>query len=419
MHSPQRVHRRPVAALRMGFLPGLVALILVIGSSVASAQLCPPQPCPPRPCGSAVGGPMLGGYGNAGFGRGYSSWVSRSWGGGTCGVPVAQVCRTGWNGSGGWGGGWGNCWNPCWNPCATAWCPPVVSPGWCGPYVPFSGWSFGWPGWGWGWGGGFGTSWYASSGSVFLAGPGRGTFFSGFSGFSGGVVPIPYALPVVPFAGVPFTGVPFAAAARHGPRIGPGLSPAAITTAAMPSRPRADVLQAAALQSVSRSRPVSNTATRRRAATLMAAGDRHLATAAGDPQRLRSALDAYRRAASAAADEPDAFIREALVLVALGQDIAADRAIARAVAIDGRLAGDPSPAVRDAPADPVFGDRPFGEPSPLAARGRAILQDVVAAAAIQDASGGNADEAATHLARLATTWAGRWQDGGRAVAVVR
>jgi len=346
---------------------------------------------------------MLGGYGNAGFGRGYSSWVSRSWGGGTCGVPAAQVCRTGWAGSGGWGGGWGNCWspcwNPCWNPCATAWCPPAVSTGWCGPY----GWSFGWPAWGWGWGGGFGTSWYASSGSVFLAGPGRGTFFSG------GVVPIPYAIPVMPFA----------AAARHGPQSAPGLSPAAITTVAMPSRPRADALQAAALQAASRSRPVSNTATRRRAATLMATGDRHLATAAGDPQRLRAALDAYRRAATAAADEPDTFIREALVLVALGQDAAADRAIARAVAIDGRLADGPIHLVPGAPADPVFGDRPLGEPSPLAARGQAILRDLAAAAAAQEAADGDAVEAATHIARLATTWAGRWQDGGRAVAFAR
>jgi hypothetical protein len=188
--------------------------------------------------------------------------------------------------------------------------------------------------------------------------------------------------------------------------------PAAVTTVAMPSRPRADAFQAA-----SRSRPVSNTATRRRAATLMAAGDRHLAAAAGDSQRLRAALDAYRRAATAAADEPDAFIREALALVALGQEAAADRAIARAVAIDGRLAGAAETAFADAPPDPVFGDRPLGAPSPLATRGQAILRDVVAAArSAHDDAGGEADVAATHLARLASTWAGRWQDGGRAVA---
>jgi hypothetical protein len=404
MHSPLRVTGRSISAPGVAVLAVMLAVTLALGSAVASAQSCPPQPCPPRPCGTVGGVAMLGGYGNAGFARGYSSWVGRSWGGGNCGVPVAQVCRTGWSGYGGWGGGgwvgggWGNCWNPCWNPCATAWCSPVVSTGWCPPY---GGWSVGWPGWGWGWGGGFGTSWWASSGSVFLAGPGGGTFFSG------GIVPIPSAIPVVPLA-----GVPFAAAPRRGPVIGPGLMPPAVTTVAMPSRPRADAFQAA-----SRSRPVSNTATRRRAATLMAAGDRHLAAAAGDPQRLRAALDAYRRAATAAADEPDAFIREALALVALGQDAAADRAIARAVAIDGRLAGGAPAVVRDAPPDPVFGDRPLGEPSPLATRGQAILRDVVAAAgSARDDAGGDADVAATHLARLASTWADRWQDGGRAVA---
>lgn len=396
MSSPLRVNARSAA--------GILAAVAALASAVAGAQQCPPQPC----------GPMLGGYGNVGFASGYSSWISR----GSCGPPAA-VCQTGWSGwSGGgrwgWSGGWNRCWNPgwnaCWNPCAATWCPPVMSVGWCGTAVPYGGWSVGWPGWAgcawagpaWGWGGGFGTTWFGAAPSVFFSLP-QGGFFSG------SVMPIPYAIPVSPFVGVPFVagnprtafarqvlampqaGVPLAGDAGVGP------TPAILTTI-----------------SAARSRPASNTATRRRAATLLAAGDRHLGEAAGDPQRLRAALGAYRRAASAAADEPDVFIREALVLVALGQDAAADRAIGRAIALDGRLNVSSASAEHGPATDPVFGDRQFGAPGPLAARGQAILRRVAAAATPPDGVG---DEAAgRHLDRLAAAWAGRWQDGGRAVA---
>lgn len=245
-----------------------------------------------------------------------------------------------------------SCWNPCWP--TASWqnaCWPTV----CRPTPWVCGPAYGWGGWGWGgYGGWYGTSWYSTAGSVSLAAPfGGGTFFSG------GVVPVPTV-------------------ARSKPA------------------------------------PVSNAATRQRAARLVAAGDRHLAAAAGDATRLRAALDAYRRAAAIARDEPDTFIRQALALEALGQAVAADKPLAQAVALDGRLAAVGTGSRPDAPPDPAFGARAAGEPAPLALRGQAILQQIAAAAPGDDRDG----RAAEAIAWLAERWSGRWQ-GEAATAVVR
>jgi len=120
----------------------------------------------------------------------------------------------------------------------------------------------------------------------------------------------------------------------------------------------------------------SNTAARMRAGKLVAIGDRHLQSAVSDRAALSKALDAYKRAATIAADQPDTFLRQAIVLVAMEKQQAADAAIARAVAIDARLGDDPAAAreaARRLPPDPVFGDRPAGGPTVLASRTTGLI----------------------------------------------
>ena len=305
-------------------------------------------------------------YGNAGFaGSGFS--VGRvgcgSW-------PVGRVCGPWWRG--GWRvGGWPD-------PCGGGW--------WSGwPRLGFGGWC--------------GASRWSGCESVYLSGPYGSTFFSGCA--------VPF---VTPFVGWPATWYPgytvgpwgwypYAVPAPFGvgPQFGPaGILPflgAASTSraaegAALGGAPRAVALRGAV-------RRVGDAA-RRRAERLVATGDRRLRAArAGVPADARAAVDAYRRAAAAAPDDPDIRIREALALVALGDSAAADAALARAVAIDGRLAAAPSRR-DDMPADPVFGDRPAGAPAPLAARGRALLAQI----------GGGADETAWLAARWGDRWAG-------------
>lgn len=122
----------------------------------------------------------------------------------------------------------------------------------------------------------------------------------------------------------------------------------------------------------------SNPAARARAAKLVAAGDRHLRAAVDDAAKLRSALDAYRRAGAIAADHPDTFLRQAIVLAALERADDAAEAVKRAVAIDGRLA-EAGPAVlaeERLPPDPAFGDRPLGAPSLLAERSLALISGI-------------------------------------------
>jgi hypothetical protein len=120
----------------------------------------------------------------------------------------------------------------------------------------------------------------------------------------------------------------------------------------------------------------SSTEARMRAGKLVAIGDQHMQAAIGDRGRLPKALDAYKRAATIAADQPDTFLRQAIALAAMDREEASDAAVARAVAIDARLGDDPR-AARDAakrlPPDPVFGDRPAGGPTVLAARTGGLL----------------------------------------------
>lgn len=282
-------------------------------------------------------------YGNAGFGAGYSTFVSRGWG---------------------YGGGYGcfprvSCWRPCWRPYRA----------FCGP-----GFSFGWPGYGFG--GWAGSSACYGTQSVYLSAP----FGGGATFFSGGIVPypVPYAVPyAVPYVAPWYwfganrapagTGQAITVAQAPAPRAGAPRPPVALAQASPSARLRA-----------------AHPASRRRAADLVATGDRQLCEAAGDVRRLKAAAESYRRAAAAAADDPDIHIRHAIALAAAGRHQDADQAVRKAVAIDGRLADLP-------------GARPAGSPAPVVARGNAILRSI---AAVDDGP------LSGHLADVAAAWAG-------------
>lgn len=254
--------------------------------------------------------------------------------------------------------------------------PPVCSPC-CGPCVP--------------WRQGYGFSRSSFRESVFLAAPAGGgaVFFSGSvnsfvvpyawypygfgcgcgPAFYGGVLFTPYGtwLPAGPVPAFGPAGVlPFLNAF--------GAAPAPVAPAARPQLAAVDRMPAMR---------VSNAEARRRALKLVAVGDRHLRAAADAPAKLTSALDAYRRAATIAADLPDTFVRQAIVLVALGREEQAGRALARVTAIDPRLgevAGDRGLELLATISGPADDDLP-GPPDWIANRWAARWQPALAALA--------------------------------------
>lgn len=396
--------------MRTHVLRGTIALLVVVVIAGAArdgvAQVIGGGVgCAPRPvCGVSSGGAIgIGGsFGNAGFAAGYSMQLSRAawsggWGGGWCGQPVfASACLPRWCG-------------PCWPSFAG-----------CGPWG--GGWSFGWPGRGIG--GWYGGSRFFGSQSVVIGGLG-GTFFSGaavpcvspwwWGGYPANWLPgcavTPFGVVCSPYA----TLLP----AGFGPQFGPaGVRP--FLGAAV--RPRSGHAAAAGPALVSRPRPpVPSTVVpglpsatvrraaesgRRRAADLVAAGDRQVRAAAGDASMLRAALAAYRRAAAAERDCPDTFIRQAIVHAALGDRAAGDEALARAVALDARLAA-PAPVAGDA-RDPIFAADTGPRRSVLAARGDALI----AAMAAPDEGGHEAAD----LAWVAQRWSACWVDGAAGLA---
>jgi hypothetical protein len=308
-------------------------------------------------------------YGNVGYSAGYSFTQVGGW----CGPRF------------GWGGGWGG-----------GWCGPRLGwgGGWCGPGWGYRPW--GWRRWcappvysyGYGWPASYGTTWFPSCGSVWTGAPFGGTFFSG------AVVPYPtISYPVV----VPgFFGSNAAAA--------PAVATLAAARPAAPAVPRASMTASDLRRSIAGGAAVprgSNALARLRAARLVATGDRHLREAGNDPAKLRRALESYRRAAAIAADQPDTHIRQALALVAVGDRTQADAALARAAAIDGRLAaGQPRRAA--AAGDPVFGGVAAASVPPAVSRGQAILRQIAAP------TGPTEDAPPPALALLATRWAERF-----------
>ena len=349
----------------------LVAGFVLSAAGRAEAQVCLPT----------------FGYGNVGYAAGYSiqqvGWCGPRWGG-WCGPRL------------GWGGGWGG---PAW--CGPGWggwggwgCRPWGWRRWCAaPVVGYGGYgygySYGWPAW-------VGTTWFPSCNSVWMGAPFGGSFFSG------SVVPYPtigYPVVVPGFVSSNSATPVVAALAASRPAVPQGQQLAA-TIRDLRARRDAAVVAAAPRG--------SNAASRLRAARQVAIGDRYLRGANGDPAELRRAVDAYRRAAVIASDQPDTFVRQAIALVALGDRGQADAAMARATAIDGRLASAPN---RNAgPPDPVFGDRPAGSPSPLAVRGQAILRQIAAQGESEAADG------PPRLARVAARWSERFGAGPVTVA---
>ena len=125
-----------------------------------------------------------------------------------------------------------------------------------------------------------------------------------------------------------------------------------------------------------------------------------LGSAAASP--ACSTSTAYRRAAAISGDQPDTFVRQAIALVALGERGQADAAMARASAIDGRLAT-AAPVRGEGSPDPIFGDRPAGSATPLAARGQAILRQIA-----EQTESGTGAEGRPSLAGVTARWAARF-----------
>ena len=141
----------------------------------------------------------------------------------------------------------------------------------------------------------------------------------------------------------------------------------------------------------------------------MAAGDRQVREADGDPTKLRAALASYRRAESVERDSPDTFIRQAIIHAALGDRAASDGAIARAVALDARLGARIAVPSGTGDADTVFGDDgPATGPTAVAARGDAIIRMIAG-----DRQAGETGS----LERLARQWSDRWIEGLGGLAV--
>lgn len=347
-------------------------------------------------CGAVV--PAGGGFGNAGFGAGYSFGGFRGgWVGQGCGpvVTCRPVCRPRWSGwcGPGWRGGWGGYgWN--------VGCRPQCWPRpWCGVPV--------WDGCGWPVSGG--TTWgFRDSVFFFVPAGGSMTFFSG--------AVVPYPVSGYPYgfndAGCGFGWAPWlGAATRPGVNLIGGVARPQLVRTTPPSRP----VIAAAPRARGRQAAIraSTGVARLRAARLIARGDAELREAGREPARLEAALVSYRQAVAVAPDQPDALIRQAVVLEALDRRGAAESALAQAVAVDARLADTAAGAnrivVRDAVHDPVFDGPRRADLPPLAARGVAILQEIGAAA---DTGG----DPAPAIAWLADRWSARWGRGVNAVA---
>ena len=356
---------------------------------------------------------------------------------------------------------------------ALAWCQPQTASAWFGRwhrgfygagFRPWCGPAFG-PRFYGGWGGWYGGTRFAFSDSVYLGGP-FGGFYSGavrsyvvgprwcgpiyggglYGGWGGcyglpctyypswngygcyGYAPIvvsPFSGSIGPVYGLsgvlPFMGVSTSAAAARVQSIAASrsiMSPADQLAALAPAREAvAPPSPQFAVRNAAPSAPgttivirASNGPARLRAARLVAVGDRHLRTAVHNPAKLTAALDAYRRAATIAADQADTFLRQAIVLTALNRADDAARAVDRAVAIDARLGTDASAALaaqQHLPPDPVFGDRPDSEPTTLASRSSGLLVRI-----FRDVPAGEGQVAAAVAGAnwIADRWSRQWEE---------
>ena len=300
--------------------------------------------------GSGWGVPCWPVIGNVSYGTGFAVGGTRFWSGTTVfGVPAFGGCGPVW-GAPVWGGcgpvwgapAWGGC-GPAW--CAPAWCAPAwCAPAWCAPV-----WGGGWGGPGWsggGWGGArFGGvgAWYGG----WNRGPAWGWNRGPARGWNRGPAP-GWAIPFVSAA--PIGRLPVGRGHLGAPAIDAAVEVAIRT---------------------------SNAPARARAARLIVLGDRHLRAAVDEPAKLAKAIDAYRRAASIAPDQPDTFLRQAIAFTAAGKGTAAATALGRAVAIDPRLA-DGGGAKGIGIGGAFAGRAPADAVPPLAARSSKLLTRIFA-----------------------------------------
>lgn len=255
----------------------------------------------------------------------------------------------------------------------------VVGPWWTGssagvqPPAADGGFWFGFPGLGFG-GSQGSTRSLGGVGSTLTTMPGADGMIS-----SGRL--IPFVTGVIPVVG---SGSPTPATRPgSGPLMLPSTRPAAQT---MPPQTQPPI------------RP-STPASRARARKLVAAGDRQLLSAGDGPAAARAALDEYRAAGRFAQDDCDILIRQAILHAALGQSDAAERALARAVLIDGRLAT-PRPSGEASEQSPWPGTTPA-----MATRGEAILCDL--ANSVDEPLTADGPARAT-LDWLAAAWQAHW-----------
>lgn len=234
----------------------------------------------------------------------------------------------------------------------------VVGPWWSGsgagvqPPAADGGFWFGFPGLGFG-GSQGSTRSLGGVGSTLTTTPGADGMIS-----SGRL--IPFVTGVIPVVG----------SGSSAPAVWPGSGPM------MPPSTRPMAPRPATLNVPSQTQPPirpSTPGSRARAQKLVAAGDRQLLSAGDGPTAAKAALDEYRAAARFAQDDCDILIRQAILHVALGQPDATERAIARAVLIDGRLAEPLSSA--SATGTEHANQPPVLVPA-VAARGEAILGDL-------------------------------------------
>jgi hypothetical protein len=269
----------------------------------------------------------------------------------------------------------------CYRPFYAGYCPPVYGYGFSGygftSYRTFSTWT---PGFYSGWNYPYGCGWYSYA--PVISTPAY-------------CLPSAFVPQFGPAGVMPYLGFASTNRAALSPAVNNRVNVAAVAARPAVARPTP---RATALANAVRS---SNADARLRAGRLVASGDRHLRAAVDAPARLAKALDAYRRAAAIAPDQPDNYLRQAIVLTALERRDEAQAAIDRAVAIDGRLGGDDAAARAAAqrlPPVPALGD-PSG-PTALAARSGSLIGRIFQ-------SGAAAVEPEVNW--IADRWSQQWQ----------
>jgi hypothetical protein len=277
----------------------------------------------------------------------------------------------------------------------------VVGPWWTGsgagamPSAPNGGFWFGTPGLG------FGGSQGSTSGMNTFA-P-TVTTMPGATGIVSDSRLVPFVTGVVPVVGSGYSATPMTTAAvLPASHVIPSTIPARVPAVGAPSHlapPPPGTSQ------------TSSPGARDRAKQLVAVGDRHLTAVGNREASAKAALAEYRSAVRFIRDDPDIEIRQAMLYEALGNRRDADRAIARATTIDGRL----TRPLENVP-DEAAGF--FTAPSPglpaIAARGFAILDEITAGVA-RAASPEAARERPVAVVWLAEAWARRWGTTGASV----